>query len=139
MTMASVLSMRKPLAGLLILTFVCLTVAWAPAQAAMVGTAQILNPKEDDQDRERLHGFLNRAEVREQLEAWGVDSEIAKAHIDCLTDEEVVEILGQLEELPAGGDAVGAIIGGAVLVFLVLLVTDILGLTDVFPFVKKHR
>lgn len=139
MTMASMLSMRKPLAGLLILTFVCLTVAWQPAQAAMVGTAQILNPKQHGQDRERLHSFLNRAEVREQLEAWGVDSEIAKARIDSLTDEEVAEIVGQLDQLPAGGSAVGVIIGAALLVFLVLLVTDILGLTDVFPFVKKHR
>lgn len=139
MTMASMLIMRKPLAGLLILTFICLTLAWQPAQAAMVGTDQVLNPNQHNQDRERLHNFLNRAEVREQLEAWGVDSEIAKARIDCLTDEEVAEIVGQLDQLPAGGSAVGVIIGAAVLVFLVLLVTDILGLTDVFPFVKKHR
>lgn len=136
--MVSMLNMRKPLAGLLIFTFVCLTASWQPAQAAMVGTAQILNSKQHSQDRERLHSFLNRAEVREQLEAWGVESDIAKARIDCLTDEEVAEIVGQLDQLPAGGSAVGVVIGAAVLVFLVLLVTDILGLTDVFPFVKKH-
>ena len=46
---------------------------------------------------------------------------------------------GKLRELPAGGNAVGAFIGAALIVFLVLLLTDILGYTDVFPFVKKHK
>ena len=45
----------------------------------------------------------------------------------------------QIERLPAGGSAIGVIIGAALIVFLVLLATDILGYTDVFPFVKKHK
>jgi hypothetical protein len=105
----------------------------------MVGTAQVLNPKHHDQDRERLHSFLNRAEVCEQLEAWGVNKEMAKARIDTLTDEEVAELVSRLDQMPAGGDALGVVVGAAVLIFLILLVTDILGLTDIFPFVKKHR
>ena len=40
---------------------------------------------------------------------------------------------GQVQDLPAGGD----ILGVAVLIFLVLLFTDIMGYTKVFPFVKK--
>ena len=137
--MTSIRNVRKPLAGILILTFVCLTVAWTPAQAAMVGTAQVLNPKQQDQDRERLRSFLNRADVCEQLEAWGVNKEIAKARIDNLTDEEVAGLVNRLDEMPAGGSALGVVIGAAVLVFIILLITDILGLTDIFPFVKKHR
>ena len=132
-------NMRKPLAGLLILTFVCFTIAWTPAQAAMVGTAQVLNPKQHDQARESLRSFLNRAEVCEQLEAWGVNKEIAKARIDNLTDEEVAELVSRLDQMPAGGSAAGAVIGAAVLIFIILLITDILGLTDIFPFVKKHH
>jgi hypothetical protein len=139
MTMTFIRNMRKPLAGLLILNFVCFTAAWTPAQAAMVGTAQVLNPKHHDQDRERLRSFLNRAEVCEQLEAWGVNKEMAKARIDTLTDEEVAELVSRLDQMPAGGDALGVVVGAAVLIFLILLVTDILGLTDIFPFVKKHR
>jgi hypothetical protein len=38
-----------------------------------------------------------------------------------------------MDEMPAGGSIVGA----AVLIFLVLLVTDIVGWTDVYPFVNK--
>jgi hypothetical protein len=44
-----------------------------------------------------------------------------------------------LDELPAGegAGAIGVIVGAILIIFLVLLVTDLLGLTDVFPFVKK--
>jgi hypothetical protein len=40
-------------------------------------------------------------------------------------------------EMPAGGGAFGIIIGAALFVFIVLLITDMAGATDVFPFVKK--
>ena len=132
-------SIRKPLACLLVFAFIGLTVAWAPAQAAMVGTAQILKQNHRDLNRDSLREFLDRAEVRDQLEAWGVNSEIAKVRIDSLTDEEVAEIVGRLDRLPSGGDGFGVVVGAAVLVFLILLLTDILGFTDIFPFVKKHR
>lgn len=132
------LNIRKPLAVLLVVSLIGLTVAWAPARAAMVGTAHIFKERHKDLNRDRLRSFLDRAEVRAQMEAWGVDSEMAKVRIESLTDEEVAEIVERLDQLPAGGDALGAIVGAAVLIFLILLVTDILGLTDVFPFVKKH-
>jgi hypothetical protein len=139
MGMNFLLNIRKPLASLLVLTFTGLTVAWVPAQAAMVGTTRVLKENHQDRDRERLRTLLDREEVCDQLEAWGVDSEIAKARIDSLTDEEVAEIVGRLDQLPAGGSTVGVLVGAAVIIFIILLITDILGLTDVFPFVKKHR
>lgn len=132
------LNIRKPLAVLLVVSLIGLTVGWVPSRAAMVGTAQIFKETHKDLNRDRLRSFLNRAEVRAQMEAWDVDSEMAKVRIESLTDEEVAEIVERLDQLPAGGDALGAILGAAVLIFLILLVTDILGLTDVFPFVKKH-
>lgn len=67
----------------------------------------------------------------------GLDKAMAKARVDGLTDEEVARVVQRLDQLPAGGDAFGAVIFSAVFIFLVLLVTDIMGFTDVFPFVKK--
>jgi hypothetical protein len=61
----------------------------------------------------------------------------AKARINSLTESEIVSLADQIETAPAGGGAVGIIVGAAVLAFIVLLITDILGYTDVFPFVKK--
>jgi hypothetical protein len=61
------------------------------------------------------------------------------SRVDSLTDSEAIEAAEQLEGLPAGGSAIGVIIGAALIVFLVLLATDILGYTDVFPFVTKQK
>jgi hypothetical protein len=137
--MSTLVTMKKPLAILLVLTFIGLTVGGTRVQAALVGTSQILKHNHQEVDRDRLRALLDRAEVRAQLEALGVDQDIAKARIDGLTNEEVAQIVGRLDQLPAGGNAVGAIVGAAVLVFLILLITDILGYTDIFPFVKKQR
>ena len=128
-------SMRKPIAGLVILAF-AFSISWAPAHAVMVSTDEILK---QNLDRERLHLFLDRSEVRKQLEAWGVDSEEAKAWVDSLTDEEIVEIASQIDQMPAGGSALGTLVGAALIAFIVLLITDILGYTDIFPFVKKRK
>ena len=86
----------------------------------MVDTRQVLKENYHDLNRERLCGFLDRAEVRAQLEARGIDPEIARAQIDALTDEELATIVDRLDQLPAGGDAIGAILGAAVLVFIIL-------------------
>jgi len=44
-----------------------------------------------------------------------------------------------VDTAPAGQNAVGIIVGAIVLIFIILLVTDLLGLTDIFPFVKKSK
>jgi hypothetical protein len=61
------------------------------------------------------------------------------ARIDSLTDAEALTVSQHVENMPAGGNAVGIIVGAILLVFIILLITDLVGLTDVFPFVKKHR
>jgi hypothetical protein len=38
------------------------------------------------------------------------------------------------KSLPAGGGALGTIVGAALIIFIVLLLTDIFGFTDVFSF-----
>jgi len=129
-------SMRKPIAGLVIVAISAFSISWAPAHAAMVNTDKILKQNKQNLDRERLTILLDRSEVRKQLEAWGVKSEEAKAWIESLTDREISEMVARIDQMPAGGSAIGILVGGALLVFFVLLVTDILGYTDVFQFVK---
>ena len=135
--MNTILAIRKPLAILLVMSFVSLTIVGTQAQAGLVGTSQILDQDNQAVDRDRLRAFLDRAEVRDQLEALGVDSDIARARIDSLTNEEVADIVNRLDQLPAGGDGLATLVGAALLVFIILLITDLLGLTDIFPFVKK--
>ncbi|MFC1535220.1 PA2779 family protein [Thermodesulfobacteriota bacterium] len=126
---------KKILSLVLIFSFTTLTVGFSPAHARMISTAQIL-ASQLDSERERLNAFLEREDVQMQLEAWGLDKEMAKVRVNSLTDEEVSRMAQQLDQLPAGGGALGVVVGAAILIFLVLLVTDILGYTDVFSFTK---
>ena len=59
--------------------------------------------------------------------------------MDSLSDSEAIAVADRIERLPEGGNAIGVIVGAALIVFLVLLLTDILGYTDIFPFVKKQK
>lgn len=110
---------------------------WIPgAQASMVSGEQVIASQSAQHDRERLRSMFERADVREQMLARGVDASSAQVRIDALTDSEVASITGKLDSLPAGGDVIDALI----FVFLVLLITDILGFTKVFPFTRAiHR
>ena len=125
---------RKWIAGVLIVSLAGLGLP-LPAQAAMVGTDAAVMAG----DRARLGAIVDRAEVRAQLEAYGVRPAEAKARIAALSDEEAAQLAGQLESLPAGGDGAGSLIGAIVFVFLVLLLTDILGLTKIFQFTRSIR
>jgi hypothetical protein len=136
--MRSLHTTRKPIAGLVILALGLFSISWAPAHAAMFTTAEILKQNQQNHERERLRTLFDRSEVRRQLEARGVSSEEARAWVDSLTEEEIAEIAARMDQMPAGADALGTIVGAAILVFLVLLITDILGYTDIFPFIEAR-
>lgn len=127
---------RKSIAILVIVVLSTFSIISAPAHAAMVNTAEILKQNQHNLARKRINMFLDRSEVHKHLVAWGVNPEEAKARVDSLTDQEIEKIAARIDQLPAGG-GLGAIVGAALIVFIVLLVTDILGFTDVFSFVKK--
>lgn len=107
-----------------------------PAQSAfagMVETDQVVSHELAMQDRARINAFLDRADVLAQLQQQGVSPSEAKARVNALTDNEAHNIAGKLDQLPAGGDIIDAL----VFVFIVLLITDILGFTKVFPFTRS--
>ena len=112
---------------IVLLVAICLTGA---SQAAMISTPS---------DRSALFSVVERAEVQRQLQAHGITAEQAKARIAALSDDEAAHLVAQIESLPAGGDAGASLIGALLIVFLVLLLTDILGLTKVFPFTKPIK
>jgi len=100
-----------------------------PAHAGMVATENLL-------DRERIVTVLERADIQAQLQAYGVNPGEIKARVGALTDAEAAGLAARMDELPAGG--VG-ILGAILIVFLVLLLTDILGYTKVFPFTRPMK
>ena len=104
------------------------------ANAAIVSTSDLVATEQSKIGREYLLNSLEREEVRTALTSQGVDLEMAKQRVASMTDEEVRALNQKMEEMPAGGGVVGVV----VLVFLVLLITDIVGWTDVYPFVDKQ-
>ena len=107
------------------------------AHAALVTTGQAIEAGAAAGERGRVAAFLAREDVRAQMVALGVDPVEAVNRVAGLSDAEVRQIAGHLDQLPAGQSAVGAVIGAALFIFLVLLITDLLGLTNVFPFVRR--
>lgn len=85
--------------------------------------------------RDRVHALLARDEVRAALSERGVAVAQLQARVDALTDDEARDLAKRLDQAPAGGDVLGILFT----VFIVLLVTDILGLTKVFPFTRPIR
>ncbi len=130
---------RKPVAVIMIMTliFASMVMGFAPASAGMIQTSQVLQKESNELDKDRLLSMLERDEVQHKLQDMGVDPEIAEARVKALTEQEMARVSQRMETLPAGEGPVSSLVGAAVFVFLVLLVTDILGFTDVFHFVKK--
>ena len=135
--MHSLRQKRKSIAVLVIITLSAFSIISAPAHAVMVNTAEILKQNQHNLACERINMFLDRSEVQKHLVAWGVNPDEAKARVDCLSDQEIERISARIDQLPSGGGALGTIVGAALIIFIVLLITDILGFTDVFAFVKS--
>lgn len=127
--------LTKPVSHLVVLGLLALSLHLPAAHAGMIGTEAVANAVQMQQYRERLHNALNRDDVKAELLARGVDPAQVQARVDSLSDEETQTLATNMDQLPAGGDIVGAL----VFIFIVLLITDLLGLTNIFPFVKHNR
>ena len=129
--------LRRTLAVFLAVMMAVMTLPMGLAQAKMVTTDQVIEESAPAEDRDRVLNFLMREDVQQHLTRLGVDPEEAARRVATLSDEEVEQIAGRLDELPAGEGSVGVVVGAILIIFLVLLITDLLGLTDVFPFVNR--
>lgn len=106
------------------------------ARAGLVPTEQLVEAKAAASDRERLTAILMRDDVRGQMEALGVDRDEAMARLASLSDQEVQQIAGQVDELPAGQNFLVGVLVVAGIVLVALVVLDLLGVTDVFAFIN---
>lgn len=118
------------------LVFGLVQVPVGPASAELIGTEQVVSETQAREARATIDRFMARDEVRAEFERQGVDPAEAETRTASLSDAEAVDLAQKIENAPAGG-LIGAIIGAAVLIFLVLLITDLLGFTSVFGFTNK--
>ena len=126
-------AVTRNIARAMLICFAPFAVFAPVTQAAMIGTDQVITSTQAQTDRAQLKDTLSRVDLAEQLRSAGVDPVQLQDRVDSLTDEEVAMLNEQFDQLPAGS----GILGLAVFVFVVLLITDILGYTNIFPFVES--
>jgi len=105
------------------------------AQAAMVTNDQIIASQQSAEERARIAQWLDRGDLQQKLAEQGIDRATAEARIAGLSDAEVARMNQQLDQLPAGQ----GLLGLAAAIFVVFIITDAVGATDVFTFVKPVR
>lgn len=100
--------------------------------AEMVNTKEVMS---QSVSMTKIDSFMAKQEVQAKLAALGVSSETMKQRMASLSDDEIAQINQKIDTMPAGGDA-GVIIGVLAFIFIVLLITDLFGITKVFNFSK---
>ncbi|MBT3202849.1 MAG: PA2779 family protein [Gammaproteobacteria bacterium] len=100
------------------------------ANAGMVGSQQLL-PKISAQ----VNVGQIRLDIQNQLVDLGVEQQQAENRVAAMTDSQIAEINQKISELPAGASAGGVLLT----IFIVLVITDVIGATDIFPFINSVK
>ena len=129
---------RRALTSLLVSSIVFSGMAQA-APTALIGTEQAaaaMQPAPRSEAHARLQAALDRDDLASMLQARGVSTDEMRARVNALTDAEAQQMVTQIDQAPAGASDV---VGILFTIFIILLVTDILGFTKVFPFTRSIR
>lgn len=107
----------------------------AQAQAAMVTNQELVDHVQHTSDQAILLQTIKRADVQAQMLAMGVSPADVENRIQQMSPQEIAQLNQQIEQAPAGSGVLGLV----VLVFIVFVVTDVIGATDIFPFIHPVR
>ncbi len=112
----------QPVALIMIILTLLLSVPYQAAFAAMVDTETMLDISRSQEARETLKQFMVRQDVRSAIVSQGLDPLEADARVNSLSDAEVIQLADQIDQLPAGGEALGLLVTVLVIVILVLVI-----------------
>ncbi|MDA7085607.1 PA2779 family protein [Pseudomonas sp. SA3-5] len=126
-------SFFRRMAAMLAVLHVLMIVQIPLANAAMVGTGEVLAEQQQQVDRQQLLSMLDEQGVQEKLLSMGVDRSQVEGRINSLTSAELAQFNQQLSQAPAGASGVVGII---VLFLVIFIITDLLCATNIFNFVK---
>ncbi len=125
---------RQIMASFLI-SSMTLTGMMGSAHATLITTEQIAVTESAQSARAKLAAEIARPDIVSRLEAMGISASDAQLRVAALSDSEAQSLSSDIDKMPAGGDVIGVLFG----IFVILLVTDILGFTKVFPFTRSVR
>ena len=109
--------LSKWISQLLIVTMMVLPFS---AQAGMIGTDQVVASAQDQANRGKVLDFVSRADVAKQMEALGLSAANAQDRVGAMTQEEINQIAGNIDTLPAGASDQAAWIAGAIIVGFII-------------------
>ena len=92
--------------------------------AAFIDTGSVQDSVLGRKARDQLKQLFAREDVQTAFIARGIDPAEAKRRIDALSDEEVIRIADEIDQLPAGGNTlllIGAILLAAMLVWYIII------------------
>lgn len=119
----------------LVLSFLLICVSMGQAQAAIVSNSQVIYQVQQANDKAALLQTIRSVDVQQQLLGMGVTTAEIESRVNQMTQEEIAQLNQQINELPAGGGVLGVI----ALVFIVFVITDVIGATDIFPFIHPVK
>ncbi len=129
--------MRRGLAQLAIALVLLASLPVGTVQAGLVSTDRVIvDTFGVSEERAQVQAFLARDDVRQQLAAMGVDPSEADLRVAALSDDEISRIAGELDQLPAGEGLLTSLVILAGVVLLILVITDVAGITNVFTFIR---
>jgi len=133
-------SLNRTVANILVVSLCALGLPIPAVQAELVATDRVETTRQDGfSGRELLGSLLDRADIRAALERQGVSPDEAKARVNAMSDGEVERLAARFDSLPAAGNGFESALWLGFLVFVILLVTDILGFTKVFSFTRPAK
>ncbi len=98
------------------------------AQAGIITPGQAIGAEAQVRHLDKVQAFLARDDVRQNLETLGVDPDTAAERAAQLSPEELAQLSGDIDSLPAAGGVLEVL--GILLV--VLLVLELVGVTNIF-------
>ena len=133
-------SLNRTVARFLVISLCTLGLPIPAAQAELVATDRVETTRQGQLPaRELLASLFDRADVRAALERHGVSADEAKARVNALSDDEVERLAARFDSLPAAGSGFETLLVVGLVVFIILLVTDILGFTKIFSFTRPAK
>ena len=135
--MYSIRKKAKAISIFLALSLLLISIPHRPALAAIIMTETMIDMARAQEARDHVNSILAREDVKAALTAQGINPLEAKERVDALSNAEIINLADQMDQLPAGGSTFETVLIVALIVFLVLLFTDIMGYTDIFPFIRK--
>lgn len=99
------LSLSRHFARLVTLVVMAAIALQAPlARAEIVATETLATQSQAEQDRAKVRAFVERANVKERLEAMGLSGLVAQDRVAALSEAEVHALAQRIDAMPAGGN-----------------------------------